>query len=405
MPLREPLGVWMHGVRVAELIARGPGAVQCRYTPGARERWPGGTPLLSCSLPLSSRFADAGVWCGGLLPDPTHRPAIAELLGVPAADTFSLLERLGRDLPGAVVVAREDPAGRPGSAEPYAGDSLAADVAALPAYPLGVREDSAYSIPGHSDKLLLVEMPDGHWGRPVDGHVTTHILKLEDPRFPGAAAAEAACQRIARELDLTWLDVELVTVADRPCLFMPRFDRTSGESGIGRLHVEDANQALGKDPEAARGRGQYESSGGPSLSAVANLLAAYAEDPDRELTRLVIAATYTIVIGNADAHGRNLGLLHPQPGVVALAPLYDTVPTTLWSTSRADAAMSVNGRWALRSLTLDDLEAEGASWGLGRRKVRREVWRTAERIRDLAGKAEPRLGGMIATRAEALLHS
>jgi hypothetical protein len=36
--------------------------------------------------------------------------------------------------------------------------------------------------------------------------------------------------------------------------------------------------------------------------------------------------------------------------------------------------------------------------------VRREVWRTAERIRDLAGKVEPRLGGMIGTRAEALLH-
>jgi serine/threonine-protein kinase HipA len=186
---------------------------------------------------------------------------------------------------------------------------------------------------------------------------------------------------------------------------MPRFDRTTGGAGVGRLHAEDAGQALGRDPEAARGRGQYESSGGPSLRAVAALLAAHAEDPDRELTRLVVAATFTVLIGNADAHGRNVALLHPRPGVVALAPLYDTVPTTSWSTARTDAAMSVNGRWALRSLTLDDLEAEGASWGLGRRKVRREAWRTAERVRDLAGKVEPRLGGMIASRAEALLAS
>lgn len=405
MPLREPLGVWMHGVRVAELIARGPGAVQCRYTSEARDRWPDGTPLLSCSLPVSPRFADAGVWCGGLLPDPEHRAKVAELLGVAPADTFSLLERLGRDLPGAVVVGRDDPATRPGTAEPYAGDSLAADVAALATNPLGIREDSEYSIPGRSDKLLLVELAGGGWGRPVGGHVSTHILKLEDPRFPGAAAAEAACQGIARELDLTWLDVELVSVADRPSLFMPRFDRTTGETGTGRLHVEDVSSAFGKDADAARGRGQYESSGGPSLRAVAALLAAYAEDPDRELTRLVAAATFTVVIGNADAHGRNLGLLHPRPGVVALAPVYDTVPTTFWSTARTDAAMSVNGRWALRSLTLDDLEAEGASWGLGRRKVRREVWRTAERAHDLAGKVEPRLGGMITARAESLLRS
>jgi serine/threonine-protein kinase HipA len=405
MPLREPLGVWMHGVRVAELITRGPGAVQCRYTAEARERWPGGTPLLSCSLPVGARLADAGAWCAGLLPDPVHRPRIAEILDVRPGDTFSLLERLGRDLPGALVVARDDPAKQPGSAEPYAGDSLAAAVEALPRHPLGVHPDSAFSIAGRSDKLPLVELPDGHWGRPVGGHVSTHLLKFEDPRFPGLAAAEAACQRIARELDLTWLDVELVTVAERPCLFMPRFDRATGGAGVGRLHAEDAGQALGRDPEAARGRGQYESSGGPSLRAVAALLAAHAEDPDRELTRLVVAATFTVLIGNADAHGRNLALLHPRPGVVALAPLYDTVPTTSWSTARTDAAMSVNGRWALRSLTLDDLEAEGASWGLGRRKVRREAWRTAERVRDLAGKVEPRLGGMIASRAEALLAS
>src|SRR4051812_45836826 len=361
MPLREPLGVWMHGVRVAELIARGPGAVQCRYTPAARELWPDGTPLLSCSLPVGARLADAGVFCAGLLPDHEHRAKIAALHGVAATDAFSLLERLGRDLPGALVVSRDDPAKRPVATEPYSGSSLAADVARLPEHPLGARGDSELSIGGRSDKLLLVQLPDGSWGRPVGGYPSTHILKLEDPRFPGRAAAEAACLGIARELGLTWLDVELVTVAERPSLFMPRFDRTvDAEGAIGRLHAEDACQALGRDAEAARGRGQYEASGGPALRTVAALLAAHAEDPERELVKLATAATFTVLIGNADAHGRNLGLLHPRPGVLALAPLYDTVPTTLWSTARTDAAMSVNGRWGLRSVTLDDLEAEGA---------------------------------------------
>ena len=259
--------------------------------------------------------------------------------------------------------AREDPARHPGTAEPYTGESLAADVAAFGAHPVGIRADSAYSLPGRRDKLPLVEMADGQWGRPVDGHVSTHLLKFEDPRFPGLAAAEAACQRIARELDLTWLDAELVTVGERPGLFLPRFDRTVGEAGVGRLHAEDACQALGRDPDTGRGRGQYETSGGPSLRAVAALLTAHADDPERELTRLVAATTFTIVVGNTEAHGRNLALLHPRPGVVALAPLYGTVPTTLWSTAGTDAAMSVDGRHALRSITLDDLEAEGAAWG------------------------------------------
>jgi serine/threonine-protein kinase HipA len=394
----------MHGVRVAELIARGPGAVQCRYTPAAREVCPDGTPLISCSLPVGPRLADAGVFCAGLLPDPEHRAKVAAVHGVAPTDTFSLLERLGRDLPGAVVISHDDPAKHAMSAEPYGGDSLAEDVARLAEQPLGVRADSELSIGGRSDKLLLVQLPDGSWGRPVGGHPSTHVLKLEDPRFPGRAAAEAACLTMARELGLTWLDVELVTVAERPSLFMPRFDRTVDADGvIGRLHAEDACQALGKDPEASRGRGLYEATGGPGLGAVAALLAAHAEEPERELVKLVGAMTFTVVTGNADAHGRNLGLLHPRPGVLALAPLYGTVPTTLWSTARTDAAMSVAGRWALKSITLDDLEAEGAAWGLGRRKVRREVWRTAERIRELAAAAEPRLAGIVIARAESLL--
>jgi len=407
MPLREPLGVWLHGVRVAELIARGPGAVRCRYTPAARELWPGGTPLLSCSLPLGAPLADAGPFLAGLLPDPEHRAKVAAVHGVRPGDAFALVERLGRDLPGAAVVARGDPAahtaGRP-AAEPYDAASLADDVARLAERPLGGRPDSASSIGGRGDKLLLVQLPGGRWGRPAGGHPSTHVLKLEDPRFPGRAAAEAACLAMARELDLTWLDVEQVTVGGRSGLFMPRFDRTVAADGaVGRLHAEDACQALGRDPESARGRGLYEATGGPGLRAVAALLTAHAEEPERELAKLVTAATFTVVIGNADAHGRNLGLLHPRPGVLALGPLYGTVPTTLWSTARADAAMAVAGRRALRSVTLDDLEAEGAAWGLGRRKVRREAWRTAERLRDLAGKADPRLGGLVAARAEALL--
>ena len=417
MPLREPLGVWLHGIRVAELVARGPGAVQCRYTPAARELWPDATPLLSYSLPLGARLADASAFLAGLLPDPEHRGKVAAVHGVAPGDAFALVERLGRDLPGAAVVAHGDPVGRtdaagPSSsarapaAEPYDAGSLADDVAHLAERPLGVRPDTAASIGGRGDKLLLVQLPDGGWGRPVGGYPSTHVLKLEDPRFPGRAAAEAACLAMARALGLTWLEVEHVTVAGRSGLFMPRFDRTlDAEGAVGRLHAEDACQALGKDPEAARGRGRYEKTGGPGLRAVAALLAAHAEDPERELAKLLTAATFTAVVGNADAHGRNLGLLHPRPGVLALAPLYGTVPTTLWSTARSDAAMAVGGRWSLRSVTLDDLEAEGAAWGLGRRKARREAWRTAEGVLDLAGEAEPRLSALVAARAEALLAS
>ena len=57
-----------------------------------------------------------------------------------------------------------------------------------------------------------------------------------------------------------------------------------------------------------------------------------------------------------DAHGKHIALLHPS--VVTLAPLFDTVPTALWSTLRDDAAMSIKGRFRLTDLTRSDLVEE-----------------------------------------------
>lgn len=56
------------------------------------------------------------------------------------------------------------------------------------------------------------------------------------------------------------------------------------------------------------------------------------------MSRLLGAATFTVLIGNADAHGKNVALLHPSPDRVALAPLYDMVPTVFWPTLRKRAA-------------------------------------------------------------------
>ncbi len=60
---------------------------------------------------------------------------------------------------------------------------------------------------------------------------------------------------------------------------------------------------------------------------------------------------FTVTIGNADAHGKNLGFVHRQPGAVSLAPLYDTVPTVLWPNLRTRRAMTVNHQRELSSIT------------------------------------------------------
>jgi hypothetical protein len=91
------------------------------------------------------------------------------------------------------------------------------------------------------------------------------------------------------------------------------------------------------------------------LKDAAGLLDRYAESPHRQLDRLLAVATFTVLIGNTDALGKNVALLHPTAETVELAPLYDTVPTVLWPKLRTSAAMSVNGRSELETITPEDL--------------------------------------------------
>ena len=370
MPKREPLFAWFHGIRVAELSSKRLGEVVCTYTPEALDTWPGNVPVLSCSLPLRARPFRAENFFAGVLPEGQHRQAMAAEAGVAANDTYALLARFGKDVAGAVVIAPEDPGERPGTVVPYTGVQLEEEVAELPNRPLGIHDDSELSIAGLQDKLLLVALENGGWGRPVHGYPSTHILKVEDRRFPRMTEFEDACLRLARQVGLTTVETVIEHIAGVPCLIVSRFDRTKEADGeLVRIHQEDACQALDRDPQAARGHGKYEDSGGPALRELAGLLDRYAELPIEELVQLVRVVTFTVIIGNSDAHGKNLALVHPTPGRIRLAPLYDTVPTAMWSQLRSRAAMTVDRMQTMSQITLENIQAEANAWRLDARRA------------------------------------
>ena len=247
-PRSKRLGVWLDGMRVADLAQGRRGELRCRYTDDACERWQGNNPLLSCSLPLASRPQDARAFCRGLLPEGQALQMMAAAAGVAVNDTFALLAHYGRDVAGALVIDSEEPAARRFGAEPYTDESLAVAVAEVDEYPLGAHDDSELSLAGLQDKLLLVELEDGTWGRPVGGRPSTHILKVDDPRCPGLVEAEALCLELARAAELTTIESRLMTVGDTQCLLVSRFDRLVEGEQVRRIHQEDLCQATGVDP-------------------------------------------------------------------------------------------------------------------------------------------------------------
>lgn len=361
-PRTERLGVWLHGVHIADLEQLRWPEIRCRYSEVALESWPLNSPLISCSLPLGERPQDALAFCIGLLPEGQALQALAARALLPVNDTFGLLRRYGRDVAGALVISEEVPEEGRFAVEPYTPEGLAAAIDELEDHPLGTHDDSELSLAGLQDKLLLVDLGGGTWGRPLRGRPSTHILKLDDRRHPGLVEAEAMCLTLAKAVNLTSVESRLETIGGIPCLIVSRFDRRERDGAIERIHQEDLCQALGIDHEARRGRAKYERYGGPTLRQAASLLDVYSVAPAEQLDRLVSAITFSVLIGNADAHGKNLGLLHPTPETVALAPLYDTVPTVLWATLRTDGAMSIGGQTSLPEVTIDDIAREAASW-------------------------------------------
>ena len=362
--MAEELTVWLYGSIVATIDheRRRP---RLTYTKDALRSYPPGTPLLSLSLPVrAERFPQGTVkpFLDGLLPEGESRRAIAREAGVDPADTYGMVEALGRDCAGAIVIQPTgDPPPPPATtrtAEALTAAAMVELVENLREAPLGAGGRVRISLAGVQQKLLLTRMLDGTWGRPVDGTPSTHILKPEIARYPATVENEAFCMRLARHLGVPAANVGTTEVARRKLIVVERYDRLVREDGtVERVHQEDFCQATGTRPDD-----KYQEDGGPSLRTIAGIVDAVA--PLGSLDSLLAAVTLHALVGNGDAHAKNFSLLHDRSGALQLAPLYDVMSTLCYGDDRL--AMYIDGVRHTDRLTGARIVNEGTSWGLPR---------------------------------------
>lgn len=374
---RPALDVWLYGTLVGRLSEAKAAKLRLEFTVEAEDRFRPGSLVLSLSMPLdTSRSPKSNVvraFFAGLLPEGDAHDTIADEFAVARNDHFGLLGAIGRECAGAVILqpAGSPPPGSAGHLELLGEGDLESLVAGLREHPLGAdpNMDIRVSGTGVQEKLLLARTADGRWGRPVGGAPSTHILKPQDMRLDGYAAAEDFCLRLARAIGLTDVDSRVVEVAGRPVVVVSRYDRQfNAAGGVERIHQEDVCQALAVDP--ASGGDKYQDRGGPSLKDFAATLDRFAQP--EELSKLLALTTLNVAIGNADAHAKNLSVLHPADGSIRLAPAYDLTPTTFYKnvpTSRGPKdlsdklAMWVNHKQSIHKVTVEDLVSEAATWG------------------------------------------
>jgi serine/threonine-protein kinase HipA len=374
------LAIWLYGHQVAVVEKQRNNRLRLSYTEYALDTYEGGTPLLSLAFPLTrERYPNGATraFLDGLLPEGEPRRAIAADLDLPASDVFGLLAALGKDCAGALVIQPLDDPPPPTpttlSAQPLTADDLGELIANLRQAPLGIDRNVRLSLAGVQEKLLLTRMPNGTWGRPVEGTPSTHILKPEIEPFQNTVENEAFCMTVAKNLGLSVAAVETIIVDEHPVLVVARYDRVIDPDGtVHRVHQEDFCQALGLPPEK-----KYEQQAGPSLQRIARILQDVAE-PSAPQT-LLRALTLNVALGNCDAHGKNFSLLHTQTGVLRLAPLYDLLSTRLYPLDDK-LAMYVDTVQKADRVTAERIVNEAIRWGMTRGSAEEIVTDSLDRL-------------------------
>ncbi len=362
MTSRDTLVVWLHSTPIAELRAGTNGELKLAYTSAAFDNYDINQPVLSCALPLRQRGLSATAFVDGLLPEGDARRRLAERARVAAHDMFGLVRRYGRDVAGAVQFLEpgQEPSSENHRVEPLDAGQLDGMVDELDTNPLAIVDESELSLPGVQPKMLLVDLGAGRWGRPLGGRPSTHILKRDHHVHRGLVAAECEALALARHVGLSNFDAHIERFADYDCLIVERYDRVVADDGsVTRVHQEDACQALGLGSTT-----KYEihhGGGGPEFSQIAELLDRHSQDPTGQLDRLAQMAVFTALIGNADAHGKNVAFLI-DAGHISLAPMFDTVPTVLWPKLRSEAAMTIGGAVSMSAVDASAIGREARSW-------------------------------------------
>jgi serine/threonine-protein kinase HipA len=391
--------VWLYGTRLGKLSRPRSGKLRFEFSDDSLDRWGNGSTILSTSMPLNTAVRPTGdvvsAFFQNLLPEGDGLTAMRTLYQ--AFDDFALLEAIGRDTAGALIIGNQPFIGTSGvddDSEPryLSIDEVGQMIAGLRQRPLGASLTVRHSLAGAQRKLLLGRSPDGRWYEPSARHPSTHLLKPAPLDHPEVATNEAFCMEVARLAGLETCLTQELEIGSMRLLVAQRYDRIPLDGVLERVHQEDGCQMLGLPPskkyqERKGGRKTV----GPSLAGIAQLLS------DGDKIRLLQSQVLSVLVGNADCHGKNLSILHMPDRSYRLAPLYDVMSTVVHhpiptiegpKPLTRDLGMQIGNARTLDQVTVSELFNEAARWPMARDHAELIVRTSIEDVLTAVGRCE-----------------
>lgn len=267
-----------------------------------------------------------------LLPEGQALDDAASAHHVSKSNLLAMFRAVGRETAGAISVKTEHNLADQDPLRPLPLAEISERIRQRPHRPFSVWDGKVrLSIAGFQDKIAAYRK-DGDWFL-VEGpnYASTHILKPEpvSDLLRGLTSNEFFCMRLAARARIPAAPVELLHVPE-PVLVITRFDRKVTSHGVERLHIIDGCQALGL-PVSYKYERPYGSNpdvrhirDGASLPKLFALLDRASPIPVAQRLQLLRWTIFQVLIGNTDAHAKNLSFHSSAAGLV-LAPAYDLV--------------------------------------------------------------------------------
>lgn len=323
------------------------------------DAWKSGGFQLSPAIPFDSSAKSTTVkrFIENLLPEGAGLDALSQSSQISKSNVFALIRKVGHESAGATMFVPEgfEWTHSPKPLRPIEQDELLDRVRSRDDIPFSIWDGKVrLSIAGMQDKIavfvknkkmFLADFP----------MASTHILKPlpVNQKLASLVANEHFCMSFARAVGLSVAKTEIMRIPD-PVLQIERFDRVFRQNPdrVDRLHIVDACQLLDLpsaykyEQNFGNGRDVAHIRDGVSLEKIfsrRNL----SEVPFLFVRQMLMWSIFQYLIGNTDAHGKNLSFFIRPGGKIALAPAYDMVSTVIYEGLEDGMAMSIGGEFIL----------------------------------------------------------
>ncbi len=270
---------------------------------------------ISLSMPLKEKTFDdknCRKFFRGYLPeDPKRLDAMCQAIGSHPKETFHLLKQYGKECNGSITFC------------------AVSEVSESPKDPLIQAHvpkvntefklsDSFGLLSGNGLKIPVCVIED-KVATKEPGGPSTHFLKISDKN---KIANEYFCLSMAKELGIHSVNAKLYPLKKDIGLLVERYDRKIIDfHHVQSFHQEDFLQALGYFASY-----KYEWDKGPSLKESFAILQKTIVPAVARL-QMVKRVMFHYLIGNTQAHGKNISLLYSAKQKPILAPLYSAIAT------------------------------------------------------------------------------